>query len=131
MIILDSGRSWTSRNRIISFRQGLINLWRDWDKLGLKGTPPISFTKEEYALHLEEGKGRNDNQDFVNSILDMIGMTRNGEVKPEEFEEKKRAFEEMKVRWVEEMNERVRAAGVDEVIDWAVYWPFRYPGLGF
>jgi len=58
-------------------------------------------------------------------------MTQDGEVKPEEFEEKKREFEEMKVRWVEEMNERVRAAGIDEVIDWGVHWPFRYPDLGF
>ena len=131
MIIRDSGQSWTSRNRIISFRQGLINLWRDWEKYGLKGQPPISFTKEEYALHLEEGKGRNGNQDFVFAILDMIGMTQDGEVKPEEFEEKKREFEEMKVRWVEEMNERGRAAGIDEVIDWGVHWPFRYPDLGF
>ena len=131
LLIQESGRSWTSRNGIISFRQGLINLWRGWNKYGLPGAPPISFTQEEIMLHLEDGVGRNGNLDFIWNILDSIGMTQNGEVNAGEFEEKKRQYEEVKSRWVVEMNERVKAAGRDDVIDWELYWPFRYPQLGF
>jgi 1,2-phenylacetyl-CoA epoxidase catalytic subunit len=58
-------------------------------------------------------------------------MTQNGEVKAEEFEVKKRQYEEVKSRWIAEMNERVKASGRDNVIDWKIYWPFRYPQPGF
>lgn len=131
MLIQDSGRSWTLRNGILTLRQGLTNLWRDWNKYGLPGTPPISFTQEEIVMHIEEGAGRNGNLDFIANILDSIGMTQNGEVKAEEFEEKKRQYEEVKSRWIAEMNERVKASGRGDVIDWEIYWPFRYPQLGF
>lgn len=131
MLIQDSGRSWTLRNGILTLRQGLINIWRDWNKYGLPGACPISFTPEEIALHVEEGAGRNGNLDFIANILDSIGMTQNGEVEAEEFEEKKRQYEEVKSRWIEEMNERVKASGRDDIIDWEIYWPFRYPQLGF
>jgi Phosphotransferase enzyme family len=131
MLIRDSGRSWTRRNGILSLRQGLINFWRNWTKLGLAGVPPISFTKAEIATHLKEGDGRNGNLDFICYILDSIGMSQNGEVKAEEFEEKKRVYEEVKLRWIAEMNERVAAAGGGEEIQWELYWPFRYPQFGF
>ena len=131
MLIQDSGRSWISRNGILTLRQGLINLWRDWSKYGLPGAPPISFTKDDIILHLEEGAGRNGNLDFISNILDSIGMTQGGEVKAEEFREKKSQYEEVKSRWITEMSERVKAAGRDDAIDWEIYWPFRYPQLGF
>ena len=131
LLIKESGRSWASRNGILSFRQGLINLWRDWAKYGLPHTPPYSFTQAELRAHVKEGTGRDGNLDFIFGIQDAIGMTQNGEVKAEEYDEKKRQYEEIKARWITEMNERVKAAGRDDVIDWELYWPFRYPQLGF
>lgn len=132
MLIKDSGQSWGTRNGIISLRQGLINLRRNWSKFGLAGKPPISFTDEEIAMHIEEGAGWNGNLDFISTVMDSIGMGQNGEVAAEEFEEKKRQYEEVKSRWITEMEERYKAAGNDEVVeDWGLYWPFRYPQLGF
>ena len=65
------------------------------------------------------------------TIQHAIGMSQNGEVKPEEYEDRKRDYEKLKRHWVEEMNEKLRAAEISEEIDWTVYWPFRYPDFGF
>jgi len=35
-------------------------------------------------------------------------------------------YEEIKAQWTMEMNERVKAAGRDDVLDWELYLPFRY-----
>ena len=109
----------------------MINLWRDWAKYGLPHTPPYSFTQAELRAHAKEGIGADGNLDFIFGIQDAIGMTQNGEVKAEEYDEKKRQYEEIKARWITEMNERVKAVGRDDVIDWELYWPFRYPQLSF
>jgi hypothetical protein len=131
MLMLKAGRSWSSRNAIVSLRQGLINFWRNWNKYGLHGIPPTSFTQQEIDLHLEEGNGMNGQLDLIWTIIQAIGMSKTGEVRACEFKEKKQMYEEVKQRWIEEMNEIVRKAGSADTIDWAVHWPFRYTQLGF
>jgi hypothetical protein len=73
----------------------------------------------------------NGQLDFIWTIIHAIGMSQTGEVAVEEYEEKKREYEDAKKRWFEEMNREVEESGSLENIDWEVYWPFRYPKLGF
>jgi len=131
LLIADCGRSWEKRNGILSLRQGLINISRNWNKYGLTPPAPISFSAEELAIHLEEGQGYNGNSDFIQTIINGIGMSPTGEVSAEEFDVKMKEYEDTKQRWIEMMNEQVAQAGISEKIDWEVIWPFRYPGLGF
>jgi hypothetical protein len=131
MLMLKAARSWSTRKGIISLRQGLINFWRNWNEYGLDGIPPISFTQQEIDLHLEEGDGMNGQLDFIWTIIQAIGMSQTGEVDACEYEAKKRRYEEVKQKWIEDMDETVRKAGSADTIDWAVHWPFRYPQLGF
>jgi hypothetical protein len=131
LLIADCGRSWEKRNGILSLRQGVINVSRNWNKYGLAPPPPISFSEGEIAIHLEEGRGYNDNSDFIQTIIHGIGMSPTGEVNAEEFEVKKKEYENAKQRWIEMMNEQVAQSGISEKINWEVLWPFRYPGLGF
>jgi Phosphotransferase enzyme family len=131
ILIRDCTRSWEKRKGIVYLRQGLINIWRNWNKYGLPGAAPISFTKEELDNHLEDGKGMNDNRDFIEGIRQSIGMGPTGEVDANDYEEKKKYYEEVKRRFIVDMNEKVERVGFTENIDWELYWPFRYPEGGF
>ena len=131
LLIAACGRSWEKRKGILSLRQGLINISRNWNKYRLPPPCPISFSAEELAIHLEEGQGYNGNSDFIQTIIHGIGMSPTGEVSAEEFDGKKKEYEDTKQRWIEMMNEQVAEMGISEKIDWDVLWPFRYPGLGF
>jgi hypothetical protein len=80
---------------------------------------------------LEDGKGMNGNRDFIDGIRQDIGMSPTGEVDANDYEEKKKYYGEVKMRFIVNMNEKVERAGFTERIDWELYWPFRYPEGGF
>jgi hypothetical protein len=95
-LILESGRSWTMRNKIISLRQGLINFWRSWSEWGLHGPCPITFSKEELENHIIEGQGANENWEFIIDVMSAIGMSQTGEVPADDYEERRRVYEDIK-----------------------------------
>ena len=131
ILILDSARSWEKRKGIVFLRQGLINIWRNWKDYGLSGQAPIAFTPKELETHLEDGRGMDGNRDFIWGIVHHIGMGSTGEVRPDTFEEKNQEYKGIKQRWIEDMNQQVEQSGCTEKIDWELYWPFRYPDIGF
>jgi hypothetical protein len=73
----------------------------------------------------------NGQLDFIWTIIHAIGMSQTGEVEVEKYEEKKQEYEDAKRRWTEEMNREYEESASGETVDWEIYWPFRYPQLGF
>jgi aminoglycoside phosphotransferase (APT) family kinase protein len=132
ILMIESGRSWRMRNKILSLRQGLLNLWRNWNEYALPNPSPLSFSKEEQIAHYNEASGFNAHNDFIRDIRRSIGMSQTGEVNAEDYSERKLIYQDIKQRWIEDMRKEWETEqGTDSSIDWEKYWPFRYPDLGF
>ncbi|KAK2763871.1 Phosphotransferase enzyme [Arachnomyces sp. PD_36] len=57
---------------IVSLREALINIERDWNELGVEGDCPIHFTKGELESHLRDAEGWNEVQDFFDGIEGLV-----------------------------------------------------------
>jgi hypothetical protein len=131
-LMFTSGRSWTMRNKILSLRNGLLNLWCKWAGYGFKSPPPFSVSLEEANVHFDECEGVDQSDEFVQGIIRSIGMSHSGEVNVEEYQDKKLLYEDIKQQWIGDMSAQWNAQAVSkEKIKWEEYWPFRYPGLGY
>ena len=132
ILISTSARSWTTRNKILSLRNSLLNLWCKWESYGFNSPPPFSVSLEEANVHFDECKRIDRNDGFIQEITRCVGMSQSGEVNVEEYQDKKWLYENLKERWIEEMNARWNAQAVSKCkINWDQYWPFRHSGLGF
>ena len=82
--------------------------------------------------HYKEASSFNDNNDFIRTIRQSIGMSQTGEVRVEDYSERKLIYEDLKQRWIDGMRKEWETEqGTEGSVDWEMYWPFRYPDLGF
>ena len=78
ILMIESGRSWRMRNKILSLRQGLLNLWRNWNEYALPNPSPLSFSKEAQIAHYNETSSSNGNNDLYETFDEVLGCRKLG-----------------------------------------------------
>ena len=119
--------SW--RNSAPALRQELINLSRDWSKLGLSGSYPYSPTEEELVVHHRQFEDLENIQKLTIFATRAFDVDSDGWVPTEAWEETKNLLKKIYEMWMQAARSSEAEGGEDSItVDLAKrWWPFDEP----
>lgn len=132
LLMLISATTWTMEDMVISLRNNLFRLWYEWESYGFGSRRPFFLvSREEADVHFDEYEWAEKQDHFKQKIMRIVGMSYIGEVEPDEYQDGKLLFEDIKQQLFEVLNSQWDAQAVSKKkVNWEKHWPFRYSGLG-